>query len=70
MTGTKDILIIHSDGEEHCFQSDCLTAANVHLDKFRESIRAMHFGITKTVFKGGKAIVQIECSREQFRESF
>lgn len=69
MTGTIDILIIHSDGDTRKFPSDCLTAANIHLEKHKDKIRALHFGNTKTVYKGGKVIAQVECSRSQVMES-
>jgi hypothetical protein len=69
MIGTKDILFIHADGETRKFPADCLTAANIHLEKHRDKIRAMHFGKTKTVFKAGVVSAQVECSREQVLDS-
>lgn len=68
MNGTTDIMMIHQDGAIHKFPSDCLCAANLHLAHFKEKLRAMHFGRTKTVFKAGKAVAQVEMTRDQIME--
>lgn len=69
MTVTTDILFIHADGDTRKFPSDCLTAANIYLETNRDTIRALHVGRTKTVFKGGVVAAQVECSREQVMDS-